>query len=95
MKPINVEILMDHTIGVSDSYYKPIEKDFGRFLKAANKLTITKNNNALVEQGLKFLREENENNEISINAKLRTRWCIKVLSDKMMNLMDEIQKLKK
>lgn len=97
MKSINVEILMGHTIGVSDSYYKPTEREILEdYLKATNILTITKNNNALVEQELKILREENENNEILINTKLQERDdAIKILSDKMMTLMDEIQKLKK
>lgn len=27
MKPINVEILMGHSIGISDSYYRPQEKE--------------------------------------------------------------------
>lgn len=27
MKPINVEILMGHSVGISDSYYRPLEKD--------------------------------------------------------------------
>ncbi|MDQ3869916.1 MAG: hypothetical protein M3250_10235, partial [Thermoproteota archaeon] len=27
MKPINVEVLMSHSTGVSDSYYRPIEKE--------------------------------------------------------------------
>jgi hypothetical protein len=27
MKPINVKVLMSHSTGVSDSYYRPIEKE--------------------------------------------------------------------
>src|SRR5215213_11211980 len=41
MKSINVEILMGHTIGVSDCYYKPSEKEILEdYLKAINVLTI-------------------------------------------------------
>ena len=46
MKSINVEILMSHAIGVSNSYYKPTEKEIlSDYLKAINILTINKNNN--------------------------------------------------
>jgi integrase len=52
MKSINVEILMGHTIGVSDCYYKPSEKEIlNDYLKAINVLTINKNNNnAIIER---------------------------------------------
>ena len=46
MKSINVEILMGHTIGVSDCYYKPSEKEILEdYLKAINVLTINNNKN--------------------------------------------------
>ena len=46
MKSINVEILMSHAIGVSNSYYKPTEKELlEEYLKAISVLTINKNNN--------------------------------------------------
>ncbi len=41
MKPINVEILMSHSVGISDSYYRPREQDLLEdYLKAAPLLTI-------------------------------------------------------
>lgn len=41
MKPINVEVLMGHSTGVSDSYYKPLERDLLEdYLKAVPGLTI-------------------------------------------------------
>lgn len=41
MKPINVEILMSHSVGVSDSYYRPTENDLLEdYLKAVPLLTI-------------------------------------------------------
>ncbi len=42
MKPINVETLMGHSTGISDSYYRPIEKDLLEdYLKAVPLLTIS------------------------------------------------------
>jgi integrase len=68
MKSINVEILMGHTIGVSDSYYRPNEKEILEdYLKANNVLTVLKNNDQMIEKELKDLREKNENREYAIN----------------------------
>jgi len=42
MKPINVETLMGHSTGISDSYYRPTEKDLLEdYLKAVPLLTIS------------------------------------------------------
>lgn len=97
MKSINVEILMGHTIGVSDSYYKPTEKEIlDDYLKAIPTLSITNSNNDLVEKEIKELREKNENSEYLINSKLQERDdAIKTLSDQVMNLMKDIDKLKR
>ena len=75
MKSINVEILMAHTIGISNSYYKPSEKEILEdYLKAINILTINKNNNnTILEKEVKELKEKNENNEYIIQSKLQER----------------------
>jgi hypothetical protein len=45
MKPINVEILMGHSVGLSDSYYKATELELlNDYLKAVNDLTINEEN---------------------------------------------------
>lgn len=42
MKPINVEILMGHSVGISDSYYRPTENELLEdYLKAASVLTVS------------------------------------------------------
>lgn len=97
MKSINVEILMGHTIGVSDSYYKPSERDILEdYLKAINVLTINKNTNSpILEKEIKELQEKNENNEYLIKSKLQERDdAITALSDQVMQLMKEINKIK-
>jgi integrase len=97
MKSINVEILMGHTIGVSDCYYKPSEKEIlGDYLKAVNILTINKNNNNLIlEKEVEELKEKNENNEYLIKSKLQERDdAITALSDQVVELIKEINNLK-
>jgi hypothetical protein len=43
MKPINVEIIMSHDIGLSESYYKPTQHEVMQdYLKAAPLLTTEK-----------------------------------------------------
>lgn len=66
MKSINVELLMGHTIGVSNSYYKPSQKEIlDDYLKAINILTMNKNNNTnIIENESKELKEKNENRGI-------------------------------
>lgn len=42
MRPINVELLMGHSVGLSDSYYRPTENDFLEdYLKAVPHLTVS------------------------------------------------------
>ena len=97
MKSINVEILMGHTIGISNSYYKPSEREIlNDYLKAINILTINKNNNnTILEKEVKELKVKNENNEYLIQSKLQERDdAIVNLSDQIMKLMNEINELK-
>jgi integrase len=45
MKPINVEILMGHSVGISDSYYRPTENELLEdYQKAVEYLTISEEN---------------------------------------------------
>jgi hypothetical protein len=42
MKPINVETLMGHSVGISDSYYRPTEKELLEdYLRAVPLLTVS------------------------------------------------------
>jgi integrase len=97
MKSINVEILMGHTIGISNSYYKPSAKDvLDDYLKGINILTINKNdNNTIIEKEIKELREKNENYDYVIKSKLQERDdAIVNLSDQVLKLMQEVKELK-
>jgi len=97
MKSINVEILMGHTIGVSDSYYRPSEKEILEdYLKANSALTIFKNDDQIIEKELREIREKNENREYLINSKLQEKDdAFIALSDQVLMLMEEVQRLKR
>ncbi|MDN5846713.1 MAG: hypothetical protein L0H53_10620 [Candidatus Nitrosocosmicus sp.] len=94
MRPINVEILMGHSVGVSDSYYRPQEKEIlDDYLKAVDDLLIYDNKN--IQKEIEDLRHKNENNEYIIRSKLQEKDDAYIaLSDQVMRLMDEIQLLK-
>jgi integrase len=69
IKPIVTELLMGHSVGISDSYYRPTEKDLlEEYLKAADALTIS-NENRLKMQ-VEVLAASTKETEEIINAKL-------------------------
>jgi hypothetical protein len=89
MKPINVEILMGHSTGISDSYYKPTEKEvLDDYLKSANSLTLNHDDVALEKQ-IKKLEEENKNSEYIIQGRLKER------DEQMEILKDQFSSMKK
>lgn len=52
MKPINVETLMGHSTGISDSYYRPNERELLEdYLKAVPELTLLAENQQYLEIG--------------------------------------------
>lgn len=73
MKPINVEMLMSHSTGVSDSYYRPTEKDLlDDYLKAIDLLTINGDRITLQKQ-ITELEEKSKDNEYVIKGKLEEK----------------------
>ena len=73
MKPINVELTMGHDIGISASYYKPIEREvLGDYLKAVDLLTINGDKTILQKQVLE-LKEKSKDSEYIIKAKLQEK----------------------
>jgi integrase len=70
MKPINVEITMGHDIGLSESYYKPTEKEvLEDYLKATPLLTINADN-LILQKKVEELTEKSKDNEYIIGGKL-------------------------
>lgn len=110
MIPINVEITMGHDVGVSESYYKPTEREILQdYLKAVDVLTINGDKSRLQKQ-VEELKQETKNNEYIISGKLQKKDheieqlrqsdkvkedALKTLSDQVMKLMVEVQELKK
>ncbi|MGH9978411.1 MAG: hypothetical protein ACRD8Z_21655 [Nitrososphaeraceae archaeon] len=69
MRPINVEILLSHSTGISDSYYRPTERElFDDYLRVVDQLTI---NDVIKlrrenEQEIQQLRHSDEENQVRI-----------------------------
>ena len=70
MRSINVKVLMGHSIGVEDSYYRPQERDISEdYKKAIPSLTISENREAIQA---KLLDRDNamQNILFSINCRM-------------------------
>jgi hypothetical protein len=88
MKSINIEILMGHSIGISDSYYRITERELLEdYLKAVDLLTINESN---------ILRRQASGLSDNTNGALTqlSSDAIASLSDQILKLQDEIEILK-
>jgi hypothetical protein len=96
MKPINVEITMGHSVGITASYYRLAEREFLEdYLKAVTLLTINRDSLLLLRQ-IEDLTIMNQNSEYLIKAKLQEKDdALVTLSVQVMKLMAEVQELKK
>jgi integrase len=102
MKPINVEMLMGHSVGLSRSYYKPRESELLEdYLKAVPLLTINEVNKVMQEKDAAFKgieanlqKKDREIEELRHNDKMKED-ALATLSDQVMRLMVEVQELKK
>lgn len=73
MKSINIEILMGHSIGISNSYYRLAENELlTDYLKAIEFMTIS-DNNIILNKHLQKVEKKNKENEIAINGKLQEK----------------------
>ena len=69
MKPINIELLLSHSIGISNSYYRPTENEvLEDYLKVVDYLSIDRENR--LKQELKIYREKNNDENYAIKTKL-------------------------
>jgi hypothetical protein len=70
MKPINVEKLMNHSTGISDSYYRATEQELLEdYLKAADMLSIHNDKLSLQKQVVELTEKGREENYV-IRGKL-------------------------
>ena len=109
VNPLIKELLMGHSVGLDNSYYRPTEeKILSEYIKAVNNLTI--NEEFRLKQQVAELSEKSKDAEYIINTKLAEKdqqvqdlkkldkskeKSLAALSDKVMNLMIEVQQLKK
>jgi hypothetical protein len=86
MKPINVETLMGHSTGISDSYYRPTENDLlGDYLRVVDQLAINEIHKLRAEaQEINKIKERETVNSDAIAA----------LSDQVMKLTTELEQMR-
>ena len=72
MKPINIEKLLSHSTGISDSYYTATEQELlDDYLKAMDSLTIDERNK--LKKRIDSLEEKNENEDYIIKVRLHEK----------------------
>ena len=86
------EMLLGHSIGLSDSYYRPSESQLlQEYLKVANDLTI--NNEFRLTKQVQQLKEKNQDSEYVIKGKLQEKDDqIKALQDSINFLSDTVNR---
>jgi integrase len=108
MKPINVELLMGHSVGISDSYYRPTENELLQdYLRATEALTISQEKklrnqveNLKVENAeIDIMKKNYLDMKLSLEGKdeqvARLTDTVAVLSDQYNILSNQIEKMKK
>ena len=72
MKPINVEILLSHNVGISNSYYKPTESELLKdYLHVVDLLTLDRQSKLQVE--LRTYGQKNNQETLIIKGKLQEK----------------------
>ena len=110
MKPINIEKLMNHSVGISDSYYRATEQELLQdYLRAIEYLSIG-GNEAKLSKEIEEIKEKSKENEYIIRGKLEEKEkemeglkeqqldsleAIAVLSDRLTKALEDIELLKK
>jgi len=70
MRPANIELLMGHEIGVSESYWRPTENELlDDYLKAVPLLSVN-DNSTILEKQIEQVNERNRQENIIINTRI-------------------------
>lgn len=95
MRSINIETLMGHSIGLSDSYYRPTHEEILKdYLNATHALTFA--DGTVLQGEFEKLRVRTEHNEQVTKEELDEKdEAILALSDQVMHLVGEIDLLKR
>jgi hypothetical protein len=107
MRPINIEILMGHSVGISDSYYRATENELlVDYMKAVDFLTLS--NEHRLEKNISKIEEQSSINDKALKSELYTNRqqisilterdssnsdAIAALGEKLMELSDKIESL--
>ena len=90
MRPANVETLMGHDLGVSESYWKPTEVEVLQdYVKAVDLLTISGNEQKLSKQ-VEELKEKGKDSEYIIKGRLEEK---DKQIEQLMNKQDKFEQL--
>jgi hypothetical protein len=73
MKPANVELLLGHDLGISKSYYKPLEKDILLDYIKTNTVLTFYSDALYFNKKIQHLEETNQNNTYIIKGKLEEK----------------------
>ena len=94
MRSINIETLMGHSLGLSDSYYRPTEEEIlNDYLNATNALTLSNLHD--VQERIEELIVKTEDSDRNTKGQLEEKdQAIVALSDQVMKLSSEIDMLK-
>jgi hypothetical protein len=111
MKPINIEKLMNHSIGISDAYYRATETELlDDYLKAAGQTLRIDDDKTTLQNQLSELRDRNREENYIVKKKLSEREAeirllrrrdsmntdaIAGLADQLARVMQEVEALKK
>lgn len=97
MSSLNIEILMNHSTGVTDSYYRPqVRELLTDYLKAVDSLTIYKKTDKILQKEIEILHQQQENNEYVLKSKLQEKDdAYTILSDQVMKLVEKVENLEK
>jgi hypothetical protein len=93
MKPINVETLLSHNVGVSNSYYRPTETELLEEYLGVQDFLIIGEEHRLQKKVLEF-REKAKDSEYIIKAKLQEKDDqLKTMQDQFTQLQSQVQLL--
>lgn len=93
MMPGNIELLMGHNLGISQSYYKPTEAQLlDNYLLVVNDLTIEKS--FRLKQQVRILQEERDEvlNDLRVKDKMKDE-VISGISDQLMTITRKLNEL--
>jgi hypothetical protein len=94
MKPINIETLMGHSTGISDSYYRPTEQDLLEdYLKVTDLLTISGQNQ--LEQQIAKLKEQSNQGDLYKQRYAEMRLSLDEKDDTIRTIKEQVHQMYK